>query len=355
MEDKMEISALNQDSNTETVEANECAQNTEVAEACESAQDAEVVEVGEPAQSEEMLAFAEIKKLIDDHFNSIKGLVRYSKEKDANVLTLSKQMEVYRDGVEASLLKRVALEIIEYRESCRKSLRGAKDSVLSAQEAKKYIGYLQLDFEDVLENLAIKCSDDAVLYNRKNIELELDKPSFSDVPALEEVTLPDSEIVDLNSLTEYLKNCEVSLSQMVKNNTILDSLIKDYIAIASVYEQGLHQVVLYPVVRQIAKFYRALSQRIDTLAIDECNASETYREQLSLVIEEVEKILELCNVQIDGYVSDTYDPKKHRILKMIDTEETEKNGQVACRYTDCYTMEDKVIYLSKIDVYKTKN
>lgn len=34
--------------------------------------------------------FAEIKQLIDDHFNKIKGLVRYTKEKDANVLALSK-------------------------------------------------------------------------------------------------------------------------------------------------------------------------------------------------------------------------------------------------------------------------
>lgn len=298
--------------------------------------------------------FEAIKLLIDDHFNKVKGLVRYTKEKDANVLALSKQLQAYRDGFESSLLKRVALEIIEYRENCRKSLRSIAALELNAQESQKYIGYLKLDFEDMLENLGIKCVGDSVLYNGKNIESSLENLSFKDVPQFEEVELVNLEIADMSSLVEYLKGCQDALSKMIQNNTILDSVIKDYISISAVYEQGLYQVVLYPVIRTIAKIYRTLSQRVESLEITDSNATDTYSEQLSLLIEEVEKILELCNVQIDSYVSDTYDSKKHRILKMIDTDNPELNGQVICRYTDCYTMDDKVIYLSKVDVYKSK-
>lgn len=330
MEDKIEVPETNQDSNTDLVGSKET------------------------NASEVPFDFREVKQLVDTHFNVIKGLVRYTKEKDANVLALSKQLQAYRDGLESTLLKRVALEIIEYRENCRKSLRSIAALELNAQESQKYIGYLKLDFEDMLENLGIKCTGDAVLYNGKNIESSLEKLSFKDVPQLEDVELCYLEIVDMNSLIEYLKGCQDALSKMIQNNTILDSVVKDYISISAVYEQGLYQVILYPVIRSITKIYRTLSQRMESLEITDSNAGEIYSAQLSLLIEEVEKVLELCNVQIDSYVSDTYDSKKHRILKMIDTDNPELNGQVICRYTDCYMMDDKVIYLSKVDVYKSK-
>lgn len=204
MEDKIEVSTTNQDSNADLVGSNESTPNGVVFD------------------------FLEVKQLIDDHFNKIKGLVRYTKEKDANVLALSKQMQVYRDGFESSLLKRVALEVIEYRENCRKSLRSVAASELNAQESQKYISYLKLDFEDMLENLGIKCTDDVVLYNGKNIESSLEKLSFKDVPQLEDVELGNLEIVDMNSLIEYLKSCQDALSKMIQNNTIAvdDSVLK---------------------------------------------------------------------------------------------------------------------------------
>lgn len=298
--------------------------------------------------------FAEVKQLIDDHFNKIKGLIRYTKEKDANILALSKQMEIYRDGIEASLLKSIALEIIGYRESCRKSLREIKTVQLNAQDAKKYINYLKLDYEDMLENLGIKCSDNEVLYNGKNIDSTLDKVYFKDMPKLEDIVLNNFEIVDIKGLLDYLRTCEVSISDMIQNNSILDSVLKDYLAISSIYEQGLHQIILYPVVRVIVKIYRSLLEKSKSLELSDANVIETYSAQLTFLIEEVEKVLELCNVAIDGYVSDTYDSKRQRILKMVDTDDLELNGQVICRYTDCYTMDDKVIYLSKVDVYKSK-
>ena len=113
--------------------------------------------------------FTEVKNIINEHFAIIKGLVRYSKEKDANVLTLSKQLQVYRDGLENTLFKRIALELIEYREGCRKSLREIDKQQLNVQDAVKYINYLKLDFEDMLENLGIECKEGAVFYNKKDI------------------------------------------------------------------------------------------------------------------------------------------------------------------------------------------
>lgn len=298
--------------------------------------------------------FKDIKQLIDDHFNKIKGMIRYSKEKDANVLALSKQVEIYREGIENVLFKKIALELIAYRESCRKSFRECGRIPLSAKDASKYIGYLKLDFEDVFENLGIKCDGDTVLYNGKNIDAVIEKVTFSEAVKPEEVTFENTEIKDFGSLAVYLENCESSISKMIQNNTVLDLLIKDYISIFVTYEQGVYQAVLYPVIRSIVKTYRNLADRIEGLSVSDENAVSIFTKQLEIMIQDLEKVLEQCNVSIDSFVSDKYDPKKQRILKMIDTDKPELNGEIINRYTDCYIMDEKVIYLSKVDVYKTK-
>ena len=171
---------------------------------------------------------------------------------------------------------------------------------------------------------------------------------------VDEIELSDTTISNLEELTKYLQGCETAISKMIQNNDVLDSVVKDYIISASIYEQGLYQVVLYPVIRHIAKTYYRLTERIDELTLSDENVTENYKSQLSNLIVELEAVLERCNIKIDHYVSDTYDPKKHRILKMLETEDANLNGQVVCRYTDCYMMDDKVIYLSKVDVYKSK-
>ena len=315
----------------------------------------------EPAADEKnpsvnAIDFAEVKRLIDSHFTTIKNLIRYSKEKDANVLTLSKQLQTYRDGLENTLFKRVVMEFIEYREGCRKSLRDFADKKIAASEAEKYINYLKLDFEDLLENLDIKVTDNAVFYNKQDINSELRKITFSEIPQVKgaETEFEQAEITDFEGLIKYLRDRETVISDTMKDNTVLDLALKDYIAASAVYEQGLYQVILYPIIRHIVKIYAKLSDRIPELKIDDFNATSCYAEQLTWIIGEIDELLEICNVTIDPFVSDIYDSKKQRILKMIETEDAELNGHIICRYTDCYLMDGKVVYLSKVDVYKSK-
>ena len=321
----------------------------------------EAGEAGGPESAEETKArpdvdFDAVKCLIDSHFTAVKNLIRYAKEKDANILVLSKQLQAYRDGLENTLFKRVAMEFIEYRESCRKSLRDFADKTISAPEAEKYINYLKLDFQDLLENLNIKITDTAVLYNKQDINGELQKITFSEIPQAEAAEAESGQdgITDFEGLMKYLQDRERAISDAIKDNTVLDLALKDYIMASAVYEQGLYQVILYPVIRHIVKVYRDLCGRIPELKIDDSNATACYAGQLTRMIGEIDTVLEMCNVSIDPFVSDSYDSRKQRILKMIETDNAELNGNVICRYTDCYLMEDKVIYLSKVDVYKTK-
>ena len=323
-------------------------------EVCDSESVAEAeTETNAPVNT---IDYAEVKSLIDSHFATVKNLIRYNKEKDANVLALSKQLQTYRDGLENTLFKRVAMEFIEYREGCRKSYRELAGKTISVQETEKYINYLKLDFEDLLENLDIRIVENAVFYNKKDINDEPQKIEFSEIPQIGEIELKSAqiEITDFEKLAKFLQESETAICEMIKNNTVLDLALKDYIAASAIYEQGLYQVILYPVIRHIVKIYVKLSDRIRELKIDDLNATSCYAEQLTWIIGEIDELLEICNVSIDPFVSDIYDSKKQRILKMIETEDAELNGHVICRYTDCYLMDDKVVYLSKVDVYKTK-
>ena len=154
--------------------------STDTLEKGQAVYDSESVAETETNASDNTIDFAEVKSLIDSHFTTVKNLLRYSKEKDANILTLSKQLQTYRDGLENTLFKRIAMEFIEYREGCRKSFREFAGKTINVQEAEKYINYLKLDFEDLLENLDIRIVENAVFYNKKNINDEPQKIEFSE-------------------------------------------------------------------------------------------------------------------------------------------------------------------------------
>ena len=77
-----------------------------------------------------------------------------------------------------------------------------------------------------------------------------------------------------------------------------------------------------------------------------------HKEVLLTESSDLGELLVECRVFIEPVVETQYDPKKHRILKMIPTEDETLNGRIANVYSDCYTMDSKVIYPAKIDILK---
>ena len=124
--------------------------------------------------------YTQFKELIDVHFQTIKNLLKFNKEKDANVSKLSATLQKYRDGFDVNLLKAVALHVISFREDTKKAYREFKDKELPIDTVKKYLGYIVMDYEDLLGNLGIECVDGAWRYNNKSINTEItDKIAFS--------------------------------------------------------------------------------------------------------------------------------------------------------------------------------
>lgn len=319
------------------------------------------VQESEPESNQEdaqLAVLTEMKEAINKHFSVLQDLVRFSKTKDANVLLLSKQLQEYRDGFAKGAYKRIALELIAFREECRKNQRDFAKGELTKENAAKYAGFLCDDYYDLMQNLGISCKDGNYFYNGKSLQGECDAVAFKDVPMKEAVSLPTFEINTFEDLVEYLKTVENTVVEVLKDNTVLDSLLGDYINAASVYDQGLYQVVLYPTIRHIINLYEILSKKVNdgSAKLEDDGAKDFYLLLLKGAIKSLEVILSFIDVDIDSNEESSalYDAKKHRVLKFLSTDDPEQNGKIACYYTNCYTMDDKVIYPAKVDIYKAK-
>lgn len=295
--------------------------------------------------------------VLDTHFTAIKNLLKYNKDKDANVTKLTKELEMYRDGLEDSILKSMALDLIGLRETWKKSIKQFKERGLTVEDAKKYLNYLIYDCEDLLINLKIEVKNEQVYYNNKAIDKVVEKKA---IPyQAEEFTLPDvPQLADktVEGIIGYLANIESYIANVLKNNAILDNLVKAHIENSALLDEGIYQVVLYPIVRAIVGLHTKAQQEVDETLTNLTgeNATRSYVDCATTLVDEMAKIIEQCSVSIEEFVSEAYDSKKHRMQKMIVTENPEENGKVANVYSACYMMDTRVIYPQKVDIYKLK-
>lgn len=301
--------------------------------------------------------FDGMKKIIDAHFANVINVVRYVKEKDANVLTLSKQMQSYRDGFEQTLFKRIALDLIGYREDCRKSSATLTPGSVNAERVDKYIDYLAQDLEDILTNNGVEQADNGeYTYNGRPMVGDVERVTFRDPPEPQAFELPQADITDEAGLIAYLKECEQTVAAAVKYNAVLDSVLADYINASKVYERSLSQVLLFPVFRKIISLCEFIRNSKTEPENADRQPTDKYASVLTDAIAQTRAILELCNVYVDDEVPmlTDYDPRRHRSIKLNITDDPELNGKVTNRSTDCYVMDDKVIYPAKVELYKSK-
>lgn len=297
----------------------------------------------------------EMIKVIDAHFVFIRNLLKYNKEKDTNIGKMNNELSAYREGFYSKLFKSIALNLIGLREDNSKALREFKDKGLTVEQAKKYLNYAVYDSEDLLQNLNIAVDGDKITYNGRDIDKWCDGKIKS--CEIEDFVLPEAPVLKeqtLAGVTEYLAQIQSYTTEVLKMNEYFDKILRVYIDNTSVYEQGVHQVLLYPAIKKIAKAYLKTVEESDAgiKRLTEENATEVYVECMSAFLARIEEILEICGVTIDSQVADKYDPLKHRILKSAITDMPELNGKVIVRHTDCYEMEGKVIYPQKVDVLK---
>ena len=307
--------------------------------------------------------WAEIKALLDKRYAEIATLLRYNKTKEESIQRLSKEVEKYREGFAFSALKPFINALIALREDCRKSIRDAQQFALDDDKAKKYIEYLVSDFEEMFANIGLERNGDTISINGKSLS-ELTQPKVLPAqPLASEQNDDDASqpliraeaIKSTSELIEYLSKSEDAIRLALQDRAVLDKTIQEYIALAGRTDAQHYCALVAPVSRQVYALYDSIAGKSKPAGEYSGGALvKLYNAVLGEVVEKTEAILAGAGVQTETLDGGVFDTQKHKLLKTIPADSEQLDRTIANTYTDCYTCDGKVVYQSKVDVYKFK-
>jgi molecular chaperone GrpE (heat shock protein) len=305
--------------------------------------------------------WTELKASLDKRYAEISTLLRYNKTKDESIQRLSAEIQKYREGFAFSALKPFINALIAFREDCRKSLRDAKQFGIDDEKAKKYIAFLDSSFEEMFSNIGLERSGDSISINGKPLS-GLTQPKAPPAEPLTSEQKDDTsqtlvcagDVKNTSELIEYLNKSEDAIRLALKDRTVLDKTIQEYINLAARTDAEYYLALAAPAAKQIYALYDDISGK--------CRAAGSFSgdELVKLYIlilkkikKEIEVILTDAGVKIETKTLDgVFDTQKHKLLKAIPTGDEKQDRTIANTYTDCYTFDGKVVYQSKVDVYK---
>ena len=301
--------------------------------------------------------WVEIKALLDKRYAEIAALLRYNKTKDESIQRLSAEVQKYREGFAFSSLKPFINALITLREDCRKSIRDAKQFALDDEKVKKYLEYLVSDFEEMLANVGLERNDNSISINGKPLLGSTQPKVLPAQPLTDEQknddpsqTLVCAEAVkNISELIEYLNKSEEAIRLAIQDRTVLDKTIQEYIALAARTDAEHYFALAAPVARQTYALYDSIFAKSQSAGN---SLIELYNEVLEEVINKAGHILTGAGMEIETFDSGMFDTQKHKLLKTIPTNDEKLDRTIANTYTDCYIYDGKVVYQSKVDVYK---
>ena len=101
----------------------EVASNDGVSEAKEVITESVAENIDENKADEALeIPLEEYRIILEEHFQNLKNLIKYTKTKDETIYKLSNELQKYREDYCAKTFKSIATLIISFREDCRKSL-----------------------------------------------------------------------------------------------------------------------------------------------------------------------------------------------------------------------------------------
>lgn len=301
------------------------------------------------------ISLDEYRVVLEEHFQRLKNLIKYTKTKDETIYKLSNELQKYREDYCAKIFKSIATLIISFREDCRKSLSDLDSFDLTFEKTKKFLSFLENDFEELLSNAGCEENDDDWTFNGKN--LSIDVPSTIKFPQLftvDEINEDYNAEIEGNNVKEYLSDAETKIKIILANNEKLDKCLKDYCSLASAIENDIVILCIYPSIRKLISLYNKTKQKINMYLseLSEGNMVDSYRDVLTFIVSCLEDVLLSGGVKVDTTTDDFFDNRKNRLVRAIITDNSELDRKIAKQHTECYTMNDVVLYPAKVDVYK---
>jgi len=303
--------------------------------------------------------WSELKISLDKRYTEIATLLRYNKTKDESIQRLSTEIQKYREGFAFSALKPFIYALIAMREDCRKSIRDIKQFAIDDEKVKKYIEYLISDIEEMLSNIGLKRKENLITINGKELSMSNTPKKISEENVIEDgkednsiVLTSNVEFKNISDLMEYLSLNETVIRKTIQDKSIVDKTIQEYITLSSRTDAEYYFALVAPVARQIYKLFDNVSAKSLTVVnYSDVELVKFYHAILDDVINGIEVILINAEITIET-LDDVFDTQKHKLIKTIPTNVEKLDRTIANTYTDCYTYDGKVVYQSKVDVYK---
>lgn len=350
---------------------------------------------------------------IERYFEKIKTVIQYTKSKDTIINNQGEELARYRDGFIAASFRSFAVSLIDFRESAKKDLLSTGKYVFDSVKVKKNLAFLVDDFNDLLSQNGIEIRDDRFFYGGAEVgeqmmfisETEEEKADEGQARPNESVSQVDEGILsdasvcenegslffcdgsETESAGDVSSDCEdetekpeeIENASPIDGGETVESLIERYQkefvneirkcealekAYASVAAKAAEsdaenrRVFIFPVVRILTGLFKKVNCKAIAFTAAEApltdeGAVDVYKDILSDVIAGIQKALVIMGVSI-VVTDDVFNPQQHRLVKVVNTDEAEKDRSICAKLTDAYSFEGKMIYLQKTEVYKYK-
>ena len=301
--------------------------------------------------------WAELKALLDKRYTEITTLLRYNKTKDESIQRLSAEIQKYREGFAFSALKPFITALITLREDCKKSIRDAEKHGLDEAKAKKFIDFLVSGIEEMISNLGLEREGDSITINGKPL-FGLSEPRKLPEKIIPEENKDDFSVLDnvkitnLPELFEYLNKNEKAIRLALNERSVVDKTIAEYITLSARTDAEHYFALVAPIAHAIYGLYDIIYKNSKTISgLSSDDIIKLYDKMLCSIVKRTDEILTSAGIIIEPFEG-VFNGQIHKLLRTIPTNDEKLDRTIANTYTDCYAFDEKVIYQSKVDVYK---
>lgn len=292
-------------------------------------------------------------------YENLIKMIRIVKVKDENLAKLTAEVQMYREGFALKLVKPVLVALISMREDYKNTCAKVEQFAKSVESVVNYSKYVVADFEDLLLNQGLESDGEIFKMGGKPLaELE-ERTVHFDVPKPSEqqelAPLPELPAEpSFASLIEIIKCVEWNVISAIRNSAAIDETLSAYVALAASYEDNYADALLLPLYKKTAAVHSNIKGVVEAIeqTITEDNKAEVYKNILEEAIEQIDKLLVAYGVDIISIDENGYDMRRCKIVKVILTDDENKDKKVAKCNSDCYEYDGKLLYPSKVEVYK---
>lgn len=310
--------------------------------------------------------FAALRSDLNKYFTDISRLIGNTKSKDAALYSSNRELQKFKDNYFVEITEPLALDLIALREDFKKTV---EDAVKYNPDKKVLCKNLKVTI-DQIDNILVmhdvEEKDGSFYFNGKAFYPpvgDCEKPAAQD-PVPEEVSQPEKLVLPAlqpedNTAEALSKFLAESLSRIESILSDDENLVKTISVLRDANKKQLDVCdgfLLTPLFASFIQLEEYMYRRLRELesAESDADAMPIYKDAYVYGKSYIERLLLKFGVHVYSFVSDDFQPKYHRVLRVnkIGADEAEKDKKVAQYCTDCYTLGDKVVYPAKVIVYK---